>query len=162
MNLAEIVERTHFWQRFRRALVVFGQPLILLVAIPTIITLAACLPFAVNFFSVILPLFGLAAYLAYRRFGVKGFGSVTVVFLLGFLFRYLEILMSEHNATVQNYRPESDTIHLLVLITMIIVFGGAAYFAGRLNGAKGIEGMYRVIVLVILAGLLALSGLNFS
>jgi len=161
MNLAEIAERTHFWQRFRRALVIFWQPLILLAVIPTIVTLATCLPFAVNFFSLILPLFGMAAYLAYKRFGITGLASVTGVFLLGFLLSYLKIQPIEHHATAQNYRSGDDTVSLLVLLAIMIVFFGVAYLAGRLSGGEG--GMFlRVIVLVTLAGLLALSALNFS
>jgi hypothetical protein len=49
----------------------------------------------------------------------------------------------------------------VILIAMIILFGGAAYFTGRLYGKAG---MIAVIggFFVILVGLLALGGLNFG
>jgi hypothetical protein len=63
MNWAEFATRTHIWPHFKRGLVTLWLPFFLLAVIPTIITLGASLPFAVNLVSAIVPLFGVAAYL---------------------------------------------------------------------------------------------------
>jgi len=52
-------------------------------------------------------------------------------------------------------------VALVILIAMVILFGGAAYFTGRLYGRTG---MIAVIAgfLIVLVGLLSLGGLNFG
>jgi hypothetical protein len=56
---------------------------------------------------------------------------------------------------------EGSGASLVILIAMIILFGGAAYFTGRLYGKTG---MIAVIAgfLVVLVGLLALGGISFG
>ena len=56
---------------------------------------------------------------------------------------------------------EGSGASLVILIAMVILFGGAAYFTGRLYGRTG---MIAVIAgfLIVLVGLLSLGGLNFG
>jgi uncharacterized membrane protein len=56
---------------------------------------------------------------------------------------------------------EESGASLVILIAMVILFGGAAYFTGRLYGRTG---MIAVIAgfLIVLVGLLSLGGLNFG
>ena len=56
---------------------------------------------------------------------------------------------------------EGSCASLVILIAMVILFGGAAYFTGRLYGRTG---MIAVIAgfLIVLVGLLSLGGLNFG
>jgi hypothetical protein len=56
---------------------------------------------------------------------------------------------------------EGSGTSLVILIAMVILFGGAAYFTGRLYGRIG---MIAVIAgfLIVLVGLLSLGGLNFG
>jgi len=56
---------------------------------------------------------------------------------------------------------EGSGASLVILIAMIIVFSGAAYFTGRLYGRNG---MILIIAgfVVVLAGLLATGGLHFG
>jgi hypothetical protein len=57
-------------------------------------------------------------------------------------------------------RVEGGGASLVILIAMIILFGGAAYFTGRLYGKAG---MITVIAgfIVVLVGLLFTGGLSF-
>jgi hypothetical protein len=64
-------------------------PFFLLAVIPAKITLGASLPFDVNFVSAIVPLFGVAAYLAYSKYGLTGLVSVASLFLLGLFIQLL-------------------------------------------------------------------------
>lgn len=63
--------------------------------------------------------------------------------------------------TGQIDRVEGSGASLVILIAMIILFGAAAYFTGRLYGKAG---MIAVIAgfFVVLVGLLALGGISFS
>ena len=56
---------------------------------------------------------------------------------------------------------EGSGASLVILIAMVVLFGGAAYFTGRLYGRTG---MIAVIAgfLIVLVGLLSLGGLNFG
>jgi hypothetical protein len=49
---------------------------------------------------------------------------------------------------------------MVILIAMIILFGGAAYFTGRLYGKAGMIAVVAGFV-VVLIGLLATGGLSF-
>ncbi|QBR72474.1 hypothetical protein CU048_15600 [Beijerinckiaceae bacterium] len=63
--------------------------------------------------------------------------------------------------TGQIDRVEGSGASLVILIAMIILFGAAAYFTGRLYGKAG---MIAIIAgfFVVLVGLLALGGISFS
>jgi hypothetical protein len=63
--------------------------------------------------------------------------------------------------TGQIDRIEGSGASMVILIAMIILFGGAAYFTGRLYGKAG---MITVIagVVVIVVGLMALGALSFG
>jgi hypothetical protein len=50
---------------------------------------------------------------------------------------------------------------LVILIAMILLFGGAAYFTGRLYGKTGMIAVVAGFV-VVLVGLLALGGISFG
>jgi hypothetical protein len=63
--------------------------------------------------------------------------------------------------TGQIDRVEGSGASLVILIAMIILFGGAAYFTGRLYGKTGMIAVIAGFV-VVLVGLLALGGLSFS
>jgi hypothetical protein len=56
---------------------------------------------------------------------------------------------------------EGSGASLVILIALIILFGAAAYFTGRLYGTAGTTGIVARIV-VILLGLMALGGLWFG
>jgi hypothetical protein len=156
MNVTKYAERNRIWPRFRRAMVTLWLPLFMLAVIPTTITLAANLPFAVNFFSAILPLFGVAAYLAYSRYGVTGLLSIAGVFGLGLLYKLLNSIFAvgpiAPTIPTGHRINGPDTASLVTLIAMIILFGGAAYFTGRLYEKTG-TGMVTVIVVIVLVGL---------
>jgi hypothetical protein len=57
-------------------------------------------------------------------------------------------------------RVEGSGASMVILIAMIILFGGAAYFTGRLYGKAG---MIAVIAgfIVVVVGLLVTGGLSF-
>ncbi|HUI21527.1 MAG TPA: hypothetical protein VLZ74_10860 [Methylocella sp.] len=55
---------------------------------------------------------------------------------------------------------EGSGASLVILIAMILLFGGAAYFTGRLYGKNGMIAVVAGFV-VVLVGLLALGGLSF-
>jgi hypothetical protein len=163
MKLANFAERTHIWPRFRHAMITFWQPLILLATISTIITLAASLPFAVKFI-LIMPLFGVAAYLAHGKYGVTGLVSVVSVFVLGCFFKLLSSIsvigpIASRNPPIQD-RIEGGGGTMVVLIAMIILFAAATYFAGR-YGEEGQAGMVTIIVVLVLVAFM-LGGLNLG
>jgi hypothetical protein len=56
---------------------------------------------------------------------------------------------------------EGSGASLVILIAMIILFGGAAYFTGRLYGTVGFVAVAAGFV-VVLVGLLTLGGLSFG
>jgi hypothetical protein len=56
---------------------------------------------------------------------------------------------------------EGSGASLVILIAMIILFGGAAYFTGRLYGKTGMIAVVAGFV-VVLVGLLALGGISFG
>ena len=56
---------------------------------------------------------------------------------------------------------EGSGASLVILIAMVILFGGAAYFTGRLYGKAGMIAVIAGFV-VVLVGLLALGGLSFG
>jgi hypothetical protein len=58
-------------------------------------------------------------------------------------------------------RIEGSGASMLILTTMVILFGAAAYFTGRFYGQVG---MYAVIggFVIVFIGLLALSGISFG
>ena len=56
---------------------------------------------------------------------------------------------------------EGSGASLVILIAMIILFGGAAYFTGRLYGKAGMIAVVAGFV-VVLIGLFALGGLSFG
>jgi hypothetical protein len=150
-----VAKRTHIWRRFRGAMMMFWQPLILLAVIPTIITLASSLPFVVNLFLVIGPLFGVAAYLAYTRYGMRGLVSIGSVLLLGFFFKLLNLIsatgqIAPKTPLVRSNQADGSSGSFIVLIAMIILFGAAAYFAGRLYGDVRV---FTIIVVFIIIGL---------
>ncbi|MCI0599003.1 MAG: hypothetical protein L0Y50_02690 [Beijerinckiaceae bacterium] len=170
MNLTGLVERTEFWQRFRRSMMTLWQPLILLAVVPTIITLAAELPFVVNFILVIAPLFAVAAYLAYSRFGVRGLVSVATIFLLGVFLKLWNLLSSTINATAptkitgpidQNVTAYPHGVSLVILIAMLIFFASGGYFISRVLGGEHMTRTMTVIFVIILVGF-AFSGLRLG
>ena len=57
-------------------------------------------------------------------------------------------------------RVEGSGASMVILIAMIILFGGAAYFTGRLYGKAGMIAVIAGFV-VVLVGLLATGGLSF-
>jgi hypothetical protein len=57
-------------------------------------------------------------------------------------------------------RVEGSGASMVILIAMIILFGGAAYFTGRLYGTAGMVAVIAGFV-VVLVGLLATGGLSF-
>ncbi len=57
-------------------------------------------------------------------------------------------------------RVEGSGASMVILIAMIILFGGAAYFTGRLYGKAGMIAVVAGFV-VVLIGLLATGGLSF-
>jgi len=57
-------------------------------------------------------------------------------------------------------RVEGSGASLVILIAMIILFGGAVYFTGRLYGKAGMIAVVAGFV-VVLIGLLATGGLSF-
>jgi hypothetical protein len=63
--------------------------------------------------------------------------------------------------TGQIDRVEGSGASFVILIAMIILFGGAAYFTGRLYGKTGMIAVIAGFV-VVLVGLLALGGISFS
>jgi hypothetical protein len=158
MKLANFAERTHIWPRFRHAMITFWQPLILLATIPTIITLAASLPFAVNLI-VIMPLFGVAAYLANGKYGMTGLVSVVSVFVLGCFFKLLSVIgpIASRNPPIRD-RIEGGVGSLWVLIVMCILFGAATYFTS-LYAKEGQAGMVTIIVVLVLIAFM-LGGLH--
>jgi hypothetical protein len=162
MNVTEYAERNRIWARFRRATITLWLPLFMLAVIPTIITLAASLPFAVNFFSAILPLFGVAAYAAYNKYGLTGLLSVAAVFGLGLLYKLANSISATGAPRSTIPTSQSDQIgsgaSMVILVAMIIMFGGAAYFTGRLYGKTG---ALTVIVVLVIFGL-TLGALSFS
>jgi hypothetical protein len=162
MKLANFAERTHIWPRLRDAMITFWQPLILLATIPTIITLAASLPFAVNLI-VIMPLFGVAAYLAHDKYGVTGLVSVVSVFVLGCFFKLLSSI-SVIGPIASRNPPIQDRIgSLVVLVAMILLFAAATYFTGRYGeeGQARQAGMVTIIVVLVLIAFM-LGGLNLG
>lgn len=56
---------------------------------------------------------------------------------------------------------EGNGASLVILIAMLILFSGAAYFTGRLYGRAGMIAVIAGFV-VVLVGLLTLGGLNFG
>lgn len=56
---------------------------------------------------------------------------------------------------------EGSGASLVILIAMIILFGGAAYFTGRLYGKAGMITVIAGFVAVVI-GLYALGGLSFG
>lgn len=56
---------------------------------------------------------------------------------------------------------EGSGASLVILIAMLILFSGAAYFTGRLYGRAGMIAVIAGFV-VVLVGLLTLGGLNFG
>jgi hypothetical protein len=62
--------------------------------------------------------------------------------------------------TGQIDRIEGSGASLVILIAMIILFGGTAYFMGRLYGKAGTVAIFAGIV-VVFFGLMALTGLSF-
>ncbi|HXW70049.1 MAG TPA: hypothetical protein VEK34_01145 [Methylocella sp.] len=57
-------------------------------------------------------------------------------------------------------RAEGSGASLVILIAMVILFGGAAYFTGRLYGKTGMIAVVAGFVLVVI-GLMATGGLQF-
>jgi len=57
-------------------------------------------------------------------------------------------------------RVEGSGASMVILIAMISLFGGAAYFTGRLYGKAGMIAVVAGFV-VVLIGLLATGGLSF-
>jgi len=57
-------------------------------------------------------------------------------------------------------RVEGSGASMVILVAMIILFGGAAYFTGRLYGKAGMIAVIAGFV-VVLVGLLATGGLSF-
>lgn len=57
-------------------------------------------------------------------------------------------------------RVEGSGASMVILIAMIILFSGAAYFTGRLYGKAGMIAVIAGFV-VVLVGLLATGGLSF-
>lgn len=57
-------------------------------------------------------------------------------------------------------RVEGSGASMVILIAMIILFAGAAYFTGRLYGRAGMIAVIAGFV-VVLVGLLATGGLSF-
>ena len=57
-------------------------------------------------------------------------------------------------------RVEGSGASMVILIAMIILFSGAAYFTGRLYGRAGMIAVIAGFV-VVLVGLLATGGLSF-
>jgi hypothetical protein len=177
MKLAEFAEHIHFWPRFRRTMMLLWLPLVLAAMITTIITLAASLPFAASFFGAILPLFGVAAYLAYKRYGASGLVSVAGVFLLGLFIKLVSSIGSNPGDSVKSIIPpgpiaptipsgpidpvEHSGASLVILIAMIILVSTAAYFAGRLRLFDDSKGIVAVIIVVMLIGLM-IGGLSFG
>jgi hypothetical protein len=56
---------------------------------------------------------------------------------------------------------EGSGASFVILFAMIILFGGAAYFTGRLYGTVGMIAVAAGFI-VVLVGLLTLGGLNFG
>lgn len=56
---------------------------------------------------------------------------------------------------------EGSGASLVILIALIVLFGGAAYFTGRLYGKQGMIAVIAGFVAVV-AGLLMLGGLSFG
>ncbi|QBR71660.1 DUF3309 domain-containing protein [Beijerinckiaceae bacterium] len=56
---------------------------------------------------------------------------------------------------------EGSGASLVILIALILCFGGAAYFTGRLYGRSGMIAVIGGFV-VVLVGLVALGGLHFG
>jgi hypothetical protein len=56
---------------------------------------------------------------------------------------------------------EGSGASMVILIAMVILFGAAAYFTGRLYGRNGMIAVIAGFV-VVLVGLLALGGLHFG
>jgi len=146
MNLAKFANRTHILLRFRRAMMMFWQPLILLAVIPTIITLAASLPFAVNLI-VIMPLFGVAAYLAHGKYGMKGLVSIVSMFVLGCFVKLLSLIPAIGPIASRNQpiKIERGAASLVILLAMVVLLGAWAYIATRMPGG----GMVVVTVIVV-------------
>jgi hypothetical protein len=65
---------------------------------------------------------------------------------------------SAGNATIQV--TEGSGASLVILIAMVILFGAAAYFTGRLYGTAGMIAVAAGFVVVAI-GLYALGGLSF-
>jgi hypothetical protein len=151
MNLFEFAKRTHILRRLRRAMIMFWQPLILLAGIPIIITLAASLPFAVNFILVIIPFFGVASYFAYIKYGMTGLVSVSSVSMLGSLLNLIpaigQILSRKHPDQIDQIEGFSAT--LVVLIVMVVLFGAWAYIGTRMLENSGNSGMVVVTIIVV-------------
>jgi len=152
MKLANFAERTHIRARFRHAMITLWQPLVLLATIPTIITLAASLPFAVNLI-VIMPLFGVAAYLAHGKYGMTGLVSVAGMFVLGCFFKLLSLIpaigqIASRTQPVEIGRVEAS---LVILIAMFIFTVPAIYVMSRQGGQAG---LIAIVVLVFIAFML--------
>ena len=71
----------------------------------------------------------------------------------------MAIVADSGTSTIQV--TEGSGASLVILIAMIILFGGAAYFTGRLYGTVGFIAVAAGFV-VVLVGLLALGGLSFG
>jgi hypothetical protein len=160
MNVAKFAERNRILSRFRRVFITLWLPLFMLAVIPTIVTLAASLPFAVNFFSAILPLFGVAAYAAYSKYRLTGLLSVGGIFGLGLVYKLLSSIPEKRPSpsTTAIDRVQGSGASMAILIAMIALFGAAAYFGGSLYGQKST--VTAIVVLVIFG--LALGALSFS
>ncbi|HUI21526.1 MAG TPA: hypothetical protein VLZ74_10855 [Methylocella sp.] len=63
--------------------------------------------------------------------------------------------------TGQIDRVEGSGASLVILIAMILLFGGAAYFTGRLYGKAGMIAVIAGFV-VVFVGLYALGGISFG
>lgn len=71
----------------------------------------------------------------------------------------MAVVNSAGNSTIG--AAEGSGASLVILIAMIILFGGAAYFTGRLYGRNGMIAVIAGFV-VVLVGLLALGGISFG
>jgi hypothetical protein len=58
-------------------------------------------------------------------------------------------------------RIEGSGASMVILIAMVILFGGAAYFTGRLYGKAGMIAVVAGFV-VVLVGLLVTGGISFG
>ncbi len=63
--------------------------------------------------------------------------------------------------TGQIDRVEGSGASMVILIAMVLLFGGAAYFTGRLYGKTGMIAVIAGFVVVAI-GLYALGGLSFG